>query len=250
MAERVDSILEEMKSIATKSSGVIPHSDRIELQADYERQTLRLRRVGLRGHRRLSRRGNVFIETLVSPAALSIEDTRVYGDSVAEAQLLSQEAISAIWQAKRTNMLCFSGSFDRVPFEGEENNGQVDYDFVHDSASEEAIRAAQRVTLRSVGIMHQYATIAALAPMGILQRELWQNDILFFLGELELYGRRERVNLPEETARYLDTVVDPLFLAISDVQITGDTIVEAVEHSEDAADRLGRALGVLYSYLR
>jgi len=172
-----------------------------------------------------SERTRDFFKTLTSAEFLNIP-TIISGSK--GAVKLDPEVINAMLDAydatsKAVTTIvpaCLHGSWDRIVLDGAENDGECGGGY--DTNDRDVIRYERRAAAYILREMLSITRVHTTDDFSVGQRRITDLDLEFLVAELELAGSSPSAPVSGQTKQFLEAVIDPIFLGLSDIKVTGD----------------------------
>jgi hypothetical protein len=194
----------------------------------------------------LSARAQNFIGDLIDAENLGLNAiTSFVGDSEAESQELSQNALDAVNNATGALSVCFATSWDQLSFMAVDSaNCFGGFNQVNLSI----VKSRARAALSVLNNLSKQAQAGMQAVDGPLDRQQRQAAFAFVREEIKIIGS-EMIPLlaGNQSAQFIQAIFDPASLQIDSATLAGQTIQEAQANSAAALASVGGAKKLIRS---
>ena len=186
---------------------------------------------------------NRFRQNEFSVAGLNLSSSSISIDSGTAGQIRNRQVLDEVNVAISELGVKAASHWQRVPISGSPFvDGCAGGFNTSDTATvQRVVNQTNKVLL---SIFQDLRPVAA-GEFGLSQRLKVNAELDYAKEEIEILGERPRPQLSARTQRFLNTVIDPVFLGINDKQVDAATVSEAQQQARQATSALGLAYNIL-----
>jgi hypothetical protein len=238
-----EQILSRMAVLAELSAdGAYSQAQRQALYNEFDALRTYLGVLGSSARPWLSTTAQSFLATVIEPGYLNLNGLTFLGATIPESQQLSRLALDAVNISLSDLEICLSGAWEQVPLVGSPNTGNCGGGYL---ASER--RAVRYLASRARNVLQDLkrkALVAVNQPaVSLSERTLRQQDFSYRREDLEIISADFYPLL--QSANFVATVMDPVYLDIATATVDGPTVAQAQVNAGLALSRINTAINTL-----
>lgn len=238
-----EQILTRMATLAELSAdAAYSQTQRLALYNEFDALRSYLAVLGSSARPWLSSSAQGFLAAVIEPGYLNLTGQTFIGATIPESQLLSRLALDAVNESISGLNICLSSAWERVPLVGSPNTGNCAGGY---QASER--RTVRRLALRARAVLQDLkrkAQVAVNQPaVSLAARTLRQQEFAYRREDLEIISADFYPLL--QSANFVATVMDPVYLNIATATIDGPTVAAAQINAGLALNNINAAISTL-----
>lgn len=238
----IEPVLLRMAELAEMSTnGTLSHTQRSALENEFIALREEISRFGDELRPLASSRTNQFLSEVIDAEYLELNALTIQGSTTLEAQENSRTSLDGIVNALSKLMLCIWGSWERHNIELSKFDGRLCAGGYDRSDRILVTRKARGVKL-ILSKMAKLAQYSATQVLSSSQRLAAQFDFEFAREQLDILGSIYHPRASQRTNYFLNTLIDPGYLDLMQLQIDGATISESQANAKRALNSVNNAL--------